>query len=354
MRCAQVQGLFSEIYDGIAEAGATQHLLDCPACAAEYKRFSQLLDELRQLPEPGLPVGFHESMMEKVREAALLDKDNPHKLKIVTGKGKGAAKPSRHTTKKAASISRRWAGVAAAACVLLISLWAVRVFDLPGARLADSAAYNMMLPQAESVAPAADFFVAADAEDEAADDMVMGEPVTEEMFDEDAPLYPQQRMAPAETDEEYGLEYNAESAIQYAAASAAPMVDQPPSEIAPGIFSVEEDAEEEPGLWADLAGGIREDGYSDDIDREYADVRWGEGRQLYGRDVSDIPELVLRDTNAITMRVYGIDDMSFELYLAGGGGISPWDIAFIGGIALLCIALGAMLWNYHKTKKGRN
>ena len=69
MRCDVVQGLFSEIYDGVAEHQAVlaKHVKDCPVCAEEYKSYSQMLDELKLLPEPELPFGFHEMAMAKVQ-----------------------------------------------------------------------------------------------------------------------------------------------------------------------------------------------------------------------------------------------------------------------------------------------
>ena len=125
MRCHHVQELFSEIYDGVAAAqtALVKHIQECPVCMAEYEDYGRLIDEIRQLPAPELPTDFHKTVMAKVRAAALTENIS---LKI----------PQKRTSQQAYAAARRWAGVAAAACLLLVSLWAVQAFDiaLPGAQ----------------------------------------------------------------------------------------------------------------------------------------------------------------------------------------------------------------------------
>ena len=383
MRCAQVQELFSEIYDGIAEAGAAGHLLDCPACAAEYKRYSRLLDELRQLPEPELPAGFHEAMMDKIREIALSDKAAPHELKVITGNRKNAA-PTRQATKKAASISRRWAGVAAAACVLLISLWAVRVFDMPGVRFADdSAAYNMMLPQAADAAtdmamPPTDFiapgmamadadfaydcdagfsaeygtpefepFTAVDAAHEPAD-----EPATEGMFDAVPPQLDYQHVAQEDEADEilYRDDYAPEIAPQEISAGAAP----------PDDDTLWVDLSEEyEGEWDDAASritggaGVEEYRRTDSAEAEPLELQWHieyQDRESRDRDYPATQDMIVMERTEASLREHGREEIFVVLELTADEGLSPWDIAFAVGIIILCIATGAMLWNVYKNK----
>ena len=50
----------------IPRAAIEAHLKACVACAVEYKKYSQLLDDVRNLPEPEMPWGFHESLMDYV------------------------------------------------------------------------------------------------------------------------------------------------------------------------------------------------------------------------------------------------------------------------------------------------
>ncbi|MCL2528213.1 MAG: hypothetical protein FWE42_07305 [Defluviitaleaceae bacterium] len=143
MRCAVVQELFSEIYDGMAEGQALleKHLQNCPTCAAEYEGYKQMLDELRQIPMPELPVGFHESMMEKIREIA---PPSDHAIDELLN-GIETRNRRREATRKKRSgvVVRRWAGVAVAACLLLASVWGVRVLDLPANRTSDEAPVAM-------------------------------------------------------------------------------------------------------------------------------------------------------------------------------------------------------------------
>ena len=143
MRCEDVKGLFSEIYDGVAneQAAALSHIENCPECKAEYESYSQLFNEIKELPEPELPLGFHEFVMEKIQDLVpptdrtideLLDNIETRNRKRKTG-----------INKRGRQVTRRWAGVAAAACLLLASMWAMRTFDWPRLSSADDDAAPM-------------------------------------------------------------------------------------------------------------------------------------------------------------------------------------------------------------------
>jgi len=86
MKCKQVQALFSEMYDAeirtnaitngtglpeeLEEADAeavSAHLKHCPDCMAEYVQYRALMDEVRALPVPDLPPGFHKTAMSRIR-----------------------------------------------------------------------------------------------------------------------------------------------------------------------------------------------------------------------------------------------------------------------------------------------
>ena len=128
MRCNQVQELFSEIYDNQAEGQALliKHIENCPDCRAEYDFYCQLFDEVRALPEPELPENFHETAMENIRSLLPLD-DNIIDDFIGEMETRDRLKDVRRASRSARAkvATRRWAGVAVAACLLLVSLWAV-------------------------------------------------------------------------------------------------------------------------------------------------------------------------------------------------------------------------------------
>ena len=64
MDCKDIQAQFSEYYDGDAQASNVHaHLTTCDSCASEYKKYSQLIDQVRALPSPEMPQGFHEKLM---------------------------------------------------------------------------------------------------------------------------------------------------------------------------------------------------------------------------------------------------------------------------------------------------
>jgi len=114
MRCEDIRDLFSELYDGVAdeEDEIAAHLQECNECAKDYMNYCNLLIELRELPTPELPEGFHDLAMARVRE--------------VMPRPKKRVKEYWH-----------WAGVGAAACLIGISLLVSGVSELtsvpPGA-----------------------------------------------------------------------------------------------------------------------------------------------------------------------------------------------------------------------------
>jgi len=135
MRCALVQDLFSEVYDGVAErqTAIEKHLKKCPTCAAEYEAYKQMLIDLRHLPEPELPLGFHESIMEKIQT---ITPPNDHTIddllgEIETRNRIREATKIKQRSVRAAVMVRRWAGVASAACILFGCLWMVHAMDFP-------------------------------------------------------------------------------------------------------------------------------------------------------------------------------------------------------------------------------
>jgi len=71
VNCKSFQALFSEYYDDclpkeVPRAVVEAHLKECAICAAEYKKYAQILDEVQNLPDVDIPPGFHESLMEYV------------------------------------------------------------------------------------------------------------------------------------------------------------------------------------------------------------------------------------------------------------------------------------------------
>ena len=68
LNCKDIQTLFSEYYDDylpaeISRTAFEAHLNECAACAAEYKKYAQLLSDVQRLPEPQMPWGFHQRLM---------------------------------------------------------------------------------------------------------------------------------------------------------------------------------------------------------------------------------------------------------------------------------------------------
>jgi len=134
MRCDAVRELFSEIYDNQAEGQALliEHIENCPECKEEYRIYTQLFDELRDLPVPELPNGFHETAMDNIRS-------------LLPSAPLNTVKQNKRNTKTAGFAARRWAGIAAAACLLLVSIWAVRTSNISPHRQAEEFAVE---PQA--------------------------------------------------------------------------------------------------------------------------------------------------------------------------------------------------------------
>ena len=72
MDCKKMRSMFSEIYDAIQEeypldGAVINHLNSCPACVAEFDAYSNVINEVRGLPEPELPQDFHHMLVEYVK-----------------------------------------------------------------------------------------------------------------------------------------------------------------------------------------------------------------------------------------------------------------------------------------------
>ena len=71
MNCDDIRELFSDYYDGEDDTGeVAAHLLSCAACADEYQTFAALFDEMKNMPMPELPAGFHQRLMHGVNKEA--------------------------------------------------------------------------------------------------------------------------------------------------------------------------------------------------------------------------------------------------------------------------------------------
>jgi len=330
MRCHDVQGLFSEIYDGVAEeqAALQNHLNECPTCAAEYEDYSRLINELRKLPMPELPDNFHETVMAKVREIAA-SQDSPasetiyelHKGQRLTSPAK---LPKKTALSKANAITRRWAGVAAAACVLLVSLWAVRIFDLPGQQ-ADT--FALPIPGAA--------LMESQAQAE------YGASVYDLMPADDALLMPE--------DEEYAF-----------------------IEIDPAAFNVAMDIIEEEIIQTetyqariyDMDFAADADDYHDFAEAPLGVAAGAEAEAEWAAPEADTPDYAplaprfasdLPIIAPITEESLNFAD-DFRLPLTMGGPrvrTIAWGIAFAVGLATLGISLAAMFWSIHQAKQER-
>ena len=77
MNCDDVRKLFSDYFDksdfvrnnsdetdSLEEVST--HLQECPACAAEFEDYVRFINEIKSLPAPELPTGFHDALMRKV------------------------------------------------------------------------------------------------------------------------------------------------------------------------------------------------------------------------------------------------------------------------------------------------
>jgi hypothetical protein len=69
MNCDGVREFFSEFFDGESECAEeiSAHLKNCVACAAEYEKFCELIEEVRALPQPQLPAFFSDDLAQGVR-----------------------------------------------------------------------------------------------------------------------------------------------------------------------------------------------------------------------------------------------------------------------------------------------
>jgi len=330
-----VQELFSEIYDGVTQRQALleKHLTKCPACAAEYEGYKQMLDDMRLLPEPELPQGFHDSVMAKIRAIA---PPSDHAIDELLGEieTRTRRREARRKKPKAASTARRWAVIATAACLMLASLWAVRTFDLPGLR--DASDYERALqyaaPDAEAMVPQADQEPAMRENNNA---WIYG------IYEDDA--------IEDSADHAFGGGDNIWGAPQAIEAADAEIADESEMQYqAPASFDMAYEDFEYDGsqLWDTLAEAISPE------ESEYPEM----GR--IGAPETACPTLPRETSNILAPAAYAgapDDDMAFELALTGGtplsGNISPWIIAAVAaGAASLCAALGAIFWI--KAKKG--
>ena len=119
----------------------TKHIQECPVCRAEYADYCQFLDEVRQLPDPDFPFYFHELSMRNISEHV---PPNDHVIdELLEGikKRERLRDKRQKRAKKASQATTRWAGVAIAACLLIISIFTVQAFDLTS-RLASSDSYD--------------------------------------------------------------------------------------------------------------------------------------------------------------------------------------------------------------------
>jgi len=70
MDCRDIQDQFSEYYDDDPQSSSVHiHLENCDKCAAEYEKYAQLIDQVRTLPNPEMPQGFHRKLMAYVLNA---------------------------------------------------------------------------------------------------------------------------------------------------------------------------------------------------------------------------------------------------------------------------------------------
>ena len=69
MNCDDIRALFSEHFDNELDE-VSAHLQNCAECAGEFEEYTRLLNQVRNLPEPDLPAGFHDALMRGVRTEA--------------------------------------------------------------------------------------------------------------------------------------------------------------------------------------------------------------------------------------------------------------------------------------------
>ena len=90
--------LFSKRYDHELD-GAAAGTFDCKACACAYAEYKRVMDEVRNLPAPNVPIDFHARVMKAVRG----EKETASRIR--TGR------------------ITRWAGLAAACFILSVVVW---------------------------------------------------------------------------------------------------------------------------------------------------------------------------------------------------------------------------------------
>jgi len=300
MRCTHVQGLFSEIYDGIVEeqSALVRHLHECPVCAAEYEDFGKLINELRQLPMPELPEDFHETIMAKVREIASSGDGEPEgpELRVHSGRQPIKLRNQKRPIVKAHTAIRRWAGVAAAACVLLVSLWAMRVLDLP-MRQNDSF-FIPLAPISTPVTDGIDIYVLP-----ASDETIEFEPDADE------------GIPPAISARIYAQEYSVDYDLGDTMGGYSDM------DAAWEIFSDETDADFE---WSELSADF-------------------ESITPIMQMAADLPQdFLLEGTPVVDERL-----------ILSPRGSAVWTVALVIGLTALCISLGAIFWNVRSEKKAK-
>ncbi|MCL2405520.1 MAG: hypothetical protein FWC92_08240 [Defluviitaleaceae bacterium] len=337
MRCHDVQGLFSEIYDGVCDNQSIleKHIQECPVCTAEYEDYSRFINELRQLPIPELPHDFHETIMAKVRAVASYDSINTNNP--INTKHK---KPML----KAYAITRRWAGVAAAACLMLVCLWTVRAFDL-------ATRSNMEFEVAPPMFTSRDYSAVHIPQAFDADIYEYASPIEiveyeyaspieivdfsmelEIEFEEgDAQSYDGIMMTSEDIAQDiYGAEYD--DFIMVA-----------DEDMASGIFGAE--GENDSQHRNNMLGRLREDGYDETHDGDNYDFifNWA------------APSTVPISHEQVILDAYETPE-AFSLALTGGrstfwvGGSMAWTVAFAAGFAALAVSLAAMFWNMSRKK----
>jgi len=310
MRCDAVQQLFSEIYDGVAhdQALLVKHLQTCPACKAEYAAYKQMLDDVRNLPEVELPEGFHEAAMAKIRELVPPGDDVIDEL---IGKMETRQRLSQVRRKKPAGrgISRQWAGLAAAACVALVCIWAFTVFDLPMGSGDYEAVPEPMSAIADMATEMAEEPPVADMAPEMAEESAVAE------------------MAPEMADEE--AEYDWPMEMGFADDS--------------DMWDAQAYASNE--MW----GGGDDDGYigisplEDTIHRELAEFSLEDNEPTAPGDMARMQQY---STDVETR-----NDISVPM-TSGNNGIETWAIVFVIVIFPLAIVLGIVLGrNLRKNRK---
>jgi len=314
LSCNQVQKLFSEIYDGVAKdmTHLTKHIQECPVCRAEYASYSQFLDEVRQLPEPELPFYFHELSMRNISEHV---PPNDHVIdELIEGikKRERLRDKRQKRTRKASQATTRWAGIAIAACLLIISIFTVRAFDMTS-RLASRDSYDAApaavaaemeiiydIPDDAPLMGAAQY----DASAEAAPDMDF----SSDLFDDIMP----EMALPADVPTEWGVDM--EHNISLESADEIQFYDDEPLDNA--RVRAGEYGEFEPEDY---------DGYT--MPLPATDIAAGVAEQTTDGYVAQTTE----ETQAVAESLE-----TFELSLNGG---SPraWPFAVFGGVGLTCI-----------------